>query len=248
MNTTRLAAFLLTTGLALPGLVLPAAAEQGPAEADPLYDFITALSAESPVRDVLYDDLDRDGETEAVVILAPVGDAAETEWRYLDMQDGAPAVRFAWIGEDIRIEETEGDGRVVWSDGITFAATPAGLVPYFDLIRQNVAFMRNATEAEVKVFHDLGYPEASSRFAQAVKAEITPSPGSEVVISLSDEVYADTFYATPYVILTAAGELIQSGVSQYHPSIFPDPRGWVNVIESRETGYTVYRLGAISGE
>lgn len=198
-------------------------------------------------------DLDQDGTNEVFVRLTAPMDPnfpKMLEWRVLAEQDGAVVQVGTWIGHNVEIHhaktieaggaEPVGTMPVIQSDGSFWMLYRNKMRPYGDLASQLVSRFHQGRSSDRDAFKSFGLEDVPEKYMARVELEVSNRPGKEVLISLFGDGFArDDDGAAPYVLLSAAGDLIHAGMSFTHPSIYLLPDGGFQVIESVNFGYQV---------
>jgi len=206
-----------------------------------------ALEEQGLVEWVGYADFDGDLDPEAFVVttITPSDtDSDLREWRVIDDIDGMGAQVGTWYGTDIELIETpparRGDPSlsIVRSDGSYWYLFKNKMRPYGDLVSARTRFIHKGLKGDENLFSDFGLVDVPARYMARLTLDLTDAQGDEVLTSLfGDGFWRESDGATPYVLTTATGELIYSGWSFTHPSIFALPYGGFQIIEAVDGGY-----------
>lgn len=241
----------LALACASTGLVATAAIAEG----EPVYlevsqsilTVVDALQKEGLVDWVRYGDLDGDGTVEAVVktMMGPDADDPEfREWRVIDEQDGMGVQLGTWFGTNVEVVLTKpaaiGDTEVsaVLSDGALWYVYQGKVRPFGDMVAERNKFIHPGTAFDTDRFAGFGFDKVDPVHMARLTLDVSDHPGDEVLISLmGDGYWREEDGATPYILLTAAGDTIHSGWSFTHPSVFKLPDGGFQLIESVNLGY-----------
>ena len=214
---------------------------------DSILAVIAGLEKEKLVDWVHYGDLDGDGTAEAVVktMMGPdANDPEFREWRVIDMQDGMGVQLGTWYGTDIEVVRTrtqltgDQDISAVMSDGSLWFIYKGKMRPFGDMVAARVDTIHPGSALDTPLFDGSGVGEVYLEDMARLTMNISQHPGDEVLISLMGEHYwRGDDGATPYVLTTASGEIIHSGWSFTHPSVYKLPDGGFQLIETAGEGY-----------
>jgi hypothetical protein len=208
---------------------------------------LNALEDQSLVDWIEYADLDGDGSVEAVVktMMGPdENDPDFREWRVIDDQDGMGVQVGTWYGTQIEVVTTKpkfiDDPKVsaVVSDGAFWHLFKGKMRPFADIVALRAEFIHPGTALDTEKFAEFGHQNVDPVHMARVTLDTSVLAGDEVLISLmGDGFWREEDGATPYVLMSAAGDLIHSGWSFTHPSVFKLPDGGFQLIEAVNNSY-----------
>lgn len=212
----------------------------GGALAASLQDRIAELVELGDVASVTYADMDDDGRHEA--LLVPVVDGAP--WRLLsDTPEGAIDI-FEGTGRRPVFREIADGVNIVEAEGVRWGYDGKSVTPVYDLVRENISRITQPRSEEMVFLGREGFSEATPRLTEVLRVDILDVPGIEIIVAFPDDLWRDEDYSTPYLILSAAGDVLLRGRSIFHPAIYRHPDGGVTLIETTGEGMSLVRLVA----
>lgn len=180
---------------------------------------IDEIAAQTPVREVLYGDLDRDGVEEALALTEAGCETGACDWHLIGSDgSGLWGVLASGSGARAELVETYPDGHVIRSDGVILAWDGAGLTPYHDLLA-TMGAPRTAHASEARLLNRL--TDGTHRAMDVQVHEADPYLDGEVwrvaVLTNTDLGGAQAFH------LIAPDETIAlSGASIERPWLYQD--------------------------
>lgn len=224
-----------------------AAAEDVIEVAPSILSVTSALMDQGVVEDIDYVDFDGDQDPEALVItnISPDGSNTELkEWRVIDDMDGLGVQVGTWYGSDVRSIETpvvrRGDPitYAVYSDGSFWYLYKGKMRPYGDLVSEKTRFIHKGQSGQENIFSSFGFSDVPLHYMARVTLDLTDKNSDEVLTSLVGEgFWREGDGATPYVLSDASGNVLHSGWSFTHPSVYRLPDGGFQLIEAVNGGY-----------
>lgn len=137
--------------LAVLSLFIPVQVQASPT----LYLAIEAVSAEVPVLDVQYGDLNLDGVEEALLLTGSGCETGSCDWHLVgSIGPGAWGVLASGSGERTGLVETYPEGHVIRSDGVILSWDGVRLSPYHDLLA-TMGAPRGAQAGEARLLNRL---------------------------------------------------------------------------------------------
>jgi len=211
---------MLIRPLLLPLLLLPLGAVSVQAQGAPNLDLaIEELSAATPVREVLYGDLDRDGVEEALVLTEQGCGVGACEWHLVG--SGAPdgwGVLASGSGIRTGLVETHPDGHVIRTDGVILAWDGARLTPYHDLLA-TMGAPRTAHGSEARLLNRV--TGGAHRAMEVQMHETDPYLDGQVWrVAVLPETSPDG--ERPFHLIAPDQSLALSGVSIERPWLYQD--------------------------
>lgn len=175
--------------------------------------------------DVEYHDLNADGEMDALVRMDQACDGeskAPCRWKVFLGGEGHEALASgsAYLAF---IEPTVPEGGVVSLDGVTYAATPNGLVMYGDFFAQLPTSEVTAEDYEL-VASATSYNETHLLSLEKRQVDLFGDGRPETIYSVLGSYYQVGVWGTPFVIFDAANQLVLSEVTSDNPQLFQSPQ------------------------
>lgn len=198
-------------------------------------------------------DLDLNGESEVLLRLKTPLDPAfpeHLEWRVLDEQDGVAVEIMSWLAQDVQglttqtynldPDEEPGMTNVIYSDGSYWLMRNKRMLPFGSITQRALPRAYTPSDADMEHFGVFDLEDLNRNYAEAVKIDFSELPGDERVVSIVNSGFArDSDGASPYVILSSKGDLIQSGYSFLFPLVYALPDGGFQVIERVNFAYQI---------
>lgn len=223
-------------------LSLLAAVIAGPA----LADIEAAAKSFAGDRDLIaefYEDLNLDGQNEAVLHFADSCGAMGCDWVLLTMRDGAAVEVGSGEAETVAIRSTAPMGAVVEADGV-FWAFDGEFYPHYSFLERpdarEIPFSIGDREALIV---NTEWGDASPDSLHVWSIDVTDDGKRERIITVGDLSYSLGGTASPYLILSQDGAMLAKGYSMDFPRIFTNPAGGARVVEIMPRAITEKQIG-----
>lgn len=228
---------------ALAPLSLLAALIAGPVLAD------IAAEAKSVVgeRELLaefYEDLDLDGQDEAILHFADDCGDMGCKWVILAMIDDAAIEVGSGDAQTVTLMSTEPMGAVVEADGVFWAWDGSEFYPHHSFLeREDARQIPPSLGDREALMVNTPWGDASPESLSVWSIDVTDDGHRERIIVVGDLGYSIGGYASPYLIVSKGGEVLAQGYSMDFPRIFTNPAGGARVVEIMPKGITEKQIG-----
>jgi hypothetical protein len=203
-----------------------------------LLQMVSELDAQDAIMDPVWYDLDADGFTDLVLTDATADADGLHTWQIYD-GESAESVFVNASRNPVLVAPMADDTGLVVVDDIKWSWNGYKVIPDYDIVRENISFLSPPTNDDVAALAAVGYVDVLRDTIEVLRSDIVDNPGRERLVTITDDMYQEADFATPWFIFTEDDKLILAGTSIFHPVLYKRAEGGLIVIQDREEGMSI---------
>ncbi|MFG6082242.1 hypothetical protein ACEUZ9_002886 [Paracoccus litorisediminis] len=215
---------------------------------DALFAVIERIGRSVLVNDVRYVDFFRDGNQAALVLTDDCEDDL-CRWDFVAKVEGEYAVAGSAYAKNVSFEDTEGGGRVIDSDGVTWAWTAEDdwIMPWGSLADGLMSRKGDDREFQTAWAHDK-YWKHESLDLDVYEMDLLENDWNQRLVLVGGICCHAGENGFPWLVIDEGDKVIASGVSIDPPHVFRRDGGGVTIVSQTVSGYLAQDVVATNDE